>query len=469
MNRQLTWVQFHSRSDIFRRYKYAKPSPYEEIVARSCLKCFEELSWAHSSLSTIGFNEIQKCTKKDEKAIFDAIEELGTGELNPIDLEIYHQIYHLYITQNRSLQECSEILRLSVDYIRNCLVKYKIPTHSSKLTQFDPHILRLYRQIKYFSPDLVRLKNDGLIIIGPSNVNVTMSPTIKKKQSTRYKIEDTSGSYKWLPKIVPEYENQDIEKDYPHWTIQEKLYSPIERRVASVRLTRHILNAKDKKPIHPQFAIDNCIKKLLNDTITRADDFWRVVEHYFGHDELKYYTSRPSQLFHIVTDAMNSDFVKNNFIVTSRCITEFLYRTRLRIGYMAPDVIARALVDCKVVGPVYDPYPGVGCMAIACARLNIPYYYGTDDHIFNRGIENGFLEAIGGKNIKYDESKIHYMISQNLPCSWYPDFGDNSIIWGAVNGGNTHHLKMMIKNYKVTQVSQVGSQLKMVKFHPTRT
>lgn len=469
LGRQMTWVQFHNQVNLFRRYRYTKSSPFEEIVARSCLTHFEELPWVHNSLSSLGFHELRNVTGKEEKTIVSAIEELGTGVLNPIDLEIYHQIYQIYIIQNRSLEETAEILKLSTTYIRNCLVRYKIPTHNSMLTQYDPQLLRLFRQIKYFCPDLIKLKNDGITVIGPSNVHVFMSPNIKKKQSTRYKIEDLSSSYNWLPKIAPEYENQDIEKDYPHWTVYEKFKNPLERRVASVRLTRHVLNAKNKKPIHPQDTINDCIDRLKNKIITKADDYWKVVEHYFGNDELKYYTSRPSQLFHIVTDAMNSDYVKNNHIITSRSITEYLYRSRLRIGYMAPEAIQRAFCDCAIVGPIYDPYPGIGCIAIACARMGIPYYYGENDQIFNRAIENGFLDAIGGKNIRYDNTDIHYLVSQNLPCDWYPIFGKNCLIWGAVNGGNTYHLKIMMNKYNVSKISQIGNQLKMVKLHPTRT
>lgn len=466
LDRELTWVQYHSQVNTFRRYKLTKKSPYDEIVSKACLQNFEKLSWAHESLSHLGFRDIQNLTGKPEKAILDTIEALGTSELNPIDLEIYHHIYNLYVKEQRSLEETAEILRLSINYIRNCLVKYKLPTHSSKLNQYDPNLLRLYRQIKYFSPDLVKLKHNGIVVTGPSNVHVLISNQIKKRQSTRYRIEENSGSYRWLPKIVPEYEDQDIERDYPHWTVQDKLKSSIERRVASVRLTRHILNSKDKKPKHPQDTINKCIDRLKNNSLTKADDFWKVVEHYFGNDELKYYIERPSQLFHIVTDAMNSDYVKYNSIVTSRVITEFLYRKRLRIGYMSQENIQRAFEDCAIVGPIYDPYPGVGCLALACARLGITYYYGSDDHIFNRGIENGFLDAIGGKNIKYDGSKTYYMVSQNLPCNWYPIFGKNCAIWGAVNGGNTYHLKLMMRNYDITKISQVGNQLKMVKFNP---
>lgn len=468
LSKQLTWVQFHNQVNLFRRYRYTKPSPYEEIVAKSCLTHFESLPWVHNSLSSLGFHELKNVTGKNEKDIIDAIEDLGTGKLNPIDLEIYHNIFQLYIQQKRSLEETAEILKLSVSYIRNCLIRYKMPTHGSLLNQYDPHLLRLFRQIKYFSPDLIRLKNDGITIIGPSNVHVFMSPTIKKKQSTRYKIEDLTGTYNWLPKIVPEYENQNIENDYPHWTIQEKFKNPLERRVASVRLTRHVLNAKNKKPFHPQEEINNCVDRLKTRLITRADDYWKIVEHYFGNDELKYYINRPSQLFHIVTDAMNSDYVKNNAIITSRSITEFLYRTRLRIGYMAPEAIQKAFIDCGIVGPVYDPYPGIGCIAIACARMNMPYYYGENDQIFNRAVANGFLDAIGGKNIKYDESSIYYMISQNLPCDWYPILGKNCLVWGAVNNGNTYHLKLMMNKYTVTKVSQISNQLKMIKLHSTR-
>jgi hypothetical protein len=143
-----------------------------------------------------------------------------------------------------------------------------------------------------------------------------------------------------------------------------------------------------------------------------------------------------------------------------------LYRKRLRIGYLSPANIERALTELKVVGPVYDPFPGVGCLAIACARLKIKYYYGSDDHIFNRGVEQGFLEAIGGEFEPYDDQEVNYLISQNLPVTWYPAYGRNAKVWSMVNGGNTYHLKLGIQAYNPLRVCKVGNALRMVNFLP---
>lgn len=414
-----------------------------------------------------GLRNITEVTKKKHETLLDIVEKLGTTRINPIDLEIYHQIYYLYITKNLTLEETAESLRLSVDYVRNCLIRYKLPSHDSKLHIYDPDILRLYRQIKYYTPDIVTLKPKGISVAGLEHIHVLMSPDIKKKQSTRYKLTDLkSANYQWLPKIVPQYEDQDPDQDYSHWTTQYKLSNPIEKRIAAIRLTKHIVSSKIQEPKHPKDEIENCIDRLLNGTFY-ADDYWKVVEHYFGNEELKYYRRRPAQLLHILTDIVESKRAQiSDDIITSRTVTECLYRKRLRIGYQTVPNLVSGLENLCVTGPIYDPYPGIGCLALACARLGIDYYYGSNDFIFNRAIENGFLDDVPGRFFKYDGREIYFMASQNLPSCWYPHFGNKSKVWIAAFGGNSDHLKKMIKSYEITGIYQASNHIKMLKFNP---
>lgn len=465
LGQTIQYVRFYNRAKIFKHYR-PQPSPYDEIVTRACLELFDNPKWLNGSLEAQGLRNITEATGKPTEAMYEAIEALGNSEINPVDIQIYHKIYHLYVVQGRSIDEVAEILRTSERYVRNCLARYKLPSSVSKIAIYDPHILRLYRQIRYYTPDTVRLKNDGIVILGPHSINVTMSTKVQKRQSTRYRIEDVTEDYKWLPKIVPDYMGLDPDVDYPHWTIQTIVSNPIEKRVASLRLLNYAIKCKDRWPTHPPTVVKRCLDSVMQDQVINSDDWWRVVEHFFGNEELKFYAEKPTQMFHILTDATDGDYVKANQVITSRSLTEFLYRKRLRIGYLSPANIHRSLSEMKIVGPVYDPFPGIGCLAIACARLKIKYYYGTDDDIFNRGIEHGLLDAIGGDFEPYDNQKVNYLISQNLPVTWYPFYGHNARVWSMVNGGNTYHLKLGIQAYEVLRVCKVGNALRMVNFLP---
>lgn len=468
LGESLQYVRFYNRAKIFKRYR-PKSSPYDAVVTEACLELFDDPKWLNASLAAQGFSNITEATGKPHEAIYDAIEALGNSEINPVDISIYHKIYHLYVKQGRSIKEVAEILRISDRYVRNCLSRYQLPSSASRLVTYDPYILRLFREIRYYTPDTVRLKNDGIVILGPCNICVTMSPTIKKKQSTRYKIGEHVDHYKWLPKIVPDYDDLDPTKDYPHWTIQSIVTNPIEKRVASLRLLNYALKCKDRWPKHPAVTLKRCLDSVMQEPVINSDDFWRVVEHYFGNEELQYYAEKPNQMFHILTDATDGDYVKDNKVITSRSLTECLYRKRLRIGYLSPANIQRALEGLGVVGPVFDPFPGIGCLAIACARLKIKYYYGTDDHIFNRAVEEGFLEAIGLDAEPYADQPVNYLISQNLPVSWYPFYGRKARIWSMVNGGNTYHLKLGMQAYQILKAFKVGNALRMVNFLPNES
>lgn len=465
LGQSLQFVRFHNRAKIFKHYR-PKPSPYDHIVTEVCLERFDDPSWLNSSLAAQGFLNVREATKKDEETLLLAIEALGNQEINPIDIQIYHKIYHLYIKQGRTMREVADILKISEYYVRNCLSRYKIPTHDSKIAVHDPNLLRLYRQIRYYTPDTVRLKPNGVVILGPHGINVTMSPKVKKRQSTRYRIENFVDQYNWLPKIVPDYEGLDPTKDYPHWTVKSTISNPIEKRVASLRLLNYAIKCRDRWPLHPEHVVKQCLNSVLNNKVINGDDWWKLVEHFFGNEELSYYAARPSQMFHILTDAADGDYVKDNQIINSRALTECLYRKRLRIGYLSAANIERALLDLRIVGPIFDPFPGIGCLAAACARLNIKYYYGTDDHIFNRGVKNGFLEAIGLDHAPYNGENVNYLISQNLPITWYPIYGTKAKIWSMINGGNTYHLKLALQKCNVTRVHTVGNALRMVNFLP---
>lgn len=465
LGQSLQYVRFYNRAKIFKHYR-PKASPYDEIVTRACLERFDDSVWLTGSLVAQGFSSIMEATGKPTETMYDVIEALGNSEISPVDIQIYHQIYHLYIKQGRTIKEVASILRVSELYITNCLKRYKLPAHSSKMTIYDPYLLRLYRQIRYYTPDTVRLKNDGILILGPHNINITMSPTITKKRSTRYRIENLASEYAWLPKVVPDYSNLDPDNDYPHWSIQSMVVNPVERRVAALRLLGYSIKCKDKWPKHPITVVKRCLKSALEDDILHCDDFWKIIEHYFGNEELKYYAERPQQMFHILTDATSGEHIHHNRVVTSRSLTQYLYRKRLRIGYLSPSNVFRSLREMNIIGPVYDPYPGIGCLAIACARLKIKYYYGSDDHIFNRGVKEGFLEAIGGDFEPYQNQKVNYLISQNLPISWYSVYGQNAKIWTMVNGGNTYHLKLGMQTHRIQKVCRVGNALRIVNFLP---
>lgn len=468
LGQTLQYVRFYNRAKIFKRYR-PKPSPYDKVVTEACLDLFDDPKWLDASLAAQGLSSVTEATGKPTETMFEAIEALGNSQMSPVDIEIYHKVYHLYIKQGRSVKEVAEILRVSERYVRNCLSRYQLPSSSSRMLIYDPHVLRLYRQIRYYTPDTVRLKNDGIVILGPHNICVTMSPSVKKKQSTRYKIEEQVDHYKWLPKIVPDYEDSDPNVDYPHWTIQSLVTNPVEKRVASLRLLTYALKCKDRWPKHPPMMMKRCLDSVTQDPVINSDDFWRVIEHFYGNEELKYYAEKPNQMFHILTDATDGDYVKDNNVITSRSLTECLYRKRLRVGYLSPANIQRALEGLGVVGPVYDPFPGIGCLAIACARLKIKYYYGTDDHLFNRAVEQGFLEAIGLDAEPYADQPVNYLISQNLPVSWYPFYGKKAKIWSMVNGGNTYHLKLGMQAYRILKAFKVGNALRMVNFLPNES
>ncbi len=461
----LQFVVSKNRAKIFKNYR-PKVSPYDDIVTKVCLERFDDSDWLRSSLVAQGFANVTEATRKNQEDMLNALEALGNFEISPIDIQIYNKIYNLYIKHKHSIQELSEILKLSEHYIKNCLRRYKLPSNNSIIAGYDPHILRMYRQIRYYTPETVRLKDGGILILGPHRISVTMSTKVTKRQSTRYRINDVTENYQWLPKIVPDYDNSDPDVDYPHWTIKTIIANPIEKRVAALRLLNYALKCKDRWPKHPIEVIKRCVDCAIEDKTLNLDDFWKIVEHYFGNEELRYYAERPSQMFHILTDATNGDNARTNQIITSRSLTEYLYRKRLRIGYLSPINIDKALRNMNITGPVYDPYPGIGCLAIACSRLGIKYYYGNEDHIFNRGIENGFVQILGDNCQPYNNQQVNYLISQNLPVTWYPYYGQKAKLWSMVNGGNTHHLKLGIQTYRVAKALKSENALRIVNFIP---
>jgi len=464
LNKSIGYVYNYTQANLFKRYR-PKPGKFDKMVSELCLQHCEDESWLNGVLTSYGFRDTKEATGKDEKDLISAIESFGNSEINPIDLQIYHQIYNMHIVQGRTTTEIADILGLSRNYISNCMAKYRIPSNTSSIAAHSPQTLRLYRQIKYYCPNIVRLKKQGIILLGPGNISVRLSEDIKKPSSTQFKIEATNDHYKWLPIIVPDYEDPEI--SYPHWTIKTKISNSIEKRVAALRLTSYSLESFDKWPEHPIEELERCWKEVTESNNIRTDDVWKLIEHYFGNEELRYYAERPHQMFHILTDATKNDKT-NHKIITSRSLTEYLYKKRLRIGYMRPDNIARALIEMRTIGPIYDPFPGIGCLAIACARLKIPYMYGNQDHIWNRAVDNGFAERLEEFVQPYDGSEINYLMSQNLPQKWYPLYGQKARLWSAVNSGNTYHLKLMMETYDLVKECKVGNTLRMINFHPVR-
>lgn len=401
--------------------------------------------WVNHALIRSGMNSFISFTNDEYDRILEIIENLNEDPINPIKLKIYNQIYELYVNSKLTINEISEHLNISNDSISNILIENKIPRFGGSTYRiYDPDLLRIHRQIRYYCPDFVRLEKDSIKIIGPDRLNIKIAFSIAKKESIKYQINSRDTNYNWAPIIVPEYEDCDLEKDFVHWRVKTKFNNKLETRVASMRLVKFCRMSADKHPRHPEYVINN-IKDNYK-LMLYNKNFWKVVEHFFGNEEIKYYSGKPRQLLHVITDCQD----ENDFS-TSNTITKVLYHKRLKVDVYSLDYIYTILKNSSIKS-IYDPNPGIGTLMAACSILNIDYHFDdSNDYIFRRGIENGILEFYNNRFKKLENEKYDVCMSLNLPVSWYKFMNKNSDLNCVVADKNSRQLVMQNYNVELNQ------------------
>jgi len=434
-----------------------KEAEFNKSVLNSNRDMVYTKEWMHRALISRGVLPVSNFTLREYDQILDTVSDLNSVPLNPIELRIYNRIYELYVNNKMSANEVAESLDISIDHVTDILIDNKIPRlNSTQYRLYDPDLLRIFKQIRYYCPDSISLKSDG-VSISSNGIYVKLSFKTTKKDSAKYEIMDRSVNYNWAPVIVPEYDDFDITKDYMHWRAKTQFNNRLESRVASLRLIKHCIALADRHPKHPQHVIGEFKRNYTN--LATQDNFWKYVEHFFGNDELKYFADRPKQMLHIMTDC-HHDISSTN----SRAITKILYTKRLKIDCPHVHVLLNVLKNAKIKS-IYDPCPGLGTVAIACVILGIKYYYGNIDYIFNRGVRNGLLDFFGDNISEYHDEPVDHCMSTNLPIGWYQFMHGNSNQCSTIVSRSNRQLIM--QKYKViTNKLAISKADSLITFKP---
>lgn len=456
-NKSTTWIRELKRKAFIRGRTPAnipKPSPRRSIVKIDVPPNWDTKEWLEKAIKLYSIKAIAKAVGLSNTVINKRVKRYGltpspifkqATPKNPCCTKQW--CYDHYITQKLSQTTCAKLAGICQQTFANWLNRFKIPVRSHLAIAANRSTVTIWaKKLVYNLRQQHTIVNRVKFNIDKDSIAVSYKtrlheyywlhyPSSHKRQYRHFYVPThIDADIKKIPQIRTEFEDAlDGSISYPaHVMIPyDEFYKStfMEQRIALHMLTR-VVCRRDWLPLtYPQHVISAEWDKLLNcearryyfdgmfsvhpRTASRETSGLRIIEHFFGLDELASFFRSPKRtlasLNYVVKKKL--DITMHNMIRATTIISRNLVRC-FTMKVWDPGVYYWIFKHLGTKGTVLDLYPQYGHKAMACALAGLKYTAIPNPH-FQKALDNGFAEFIGLDYEPYTGQNIDLLINDN--------------------------------------------------------